>query len=41
MTLKIKDNLNYFEETVFKTILYNKKIELQGLFADPDPGDPK
>ena len=50
MTLKIKDKF-YFDETVFQTILYNKKFEFQGffvnkgsgsgIFPDPDPGDPK
>ena len=51
MTLKIKITY-YFVETVFKTILYNKKIRitwdflwikdpLSGIFPNPDPGDPK
>ena len=35
---------NYFDETVIKTILYNEKIRITGVFLwikDPDPGDPK
>ena len=43
MTHTIKDE-NYFDETVFQTILYNEKIRIIGFFLwikDPDPGDPK
>ena len=43
---------NYFDKTVFQTILYNKKIIIigiffldkgsgSGIFPGPDPGDPK
>ena len=32
MTLKIKDNINYFDETVFKTILNNEKVRITGVF---------
>ena len=35
---------NYFDETVFRTILYNEKIRITRVFLwikDPDPGDPK
>ena len=46
MKSKIK---NYFDKTVFWTILYNEKIEISGVFLDKgsgsgiysDPGDPK
>ena len=42
VTLKIK---NYSDETVFKTILYNEKVRITGVFlwikdSDPDP-DPQ
>ena len=42
MTLKIEDN-NYFDETVFYTILYNEKKNGFGFFPNlnRDPGDPK
>ena len=41
MTLKIKEK-NYFDKTVFYTILYNEKIWITGVFfwikdLDPDP----
>ena len=35
---------NYFDETVFQTILFNEKIRITAVFLwikDPDPGDPK
>ena len=33
---------NYFDETVFKTILFNQKIRTTGVFLwIKDPGDPK
>ena len=40
MALKMKDK-NYFDETVFWTILNNEKIRNTGVFLwikDPDPG---
>ena len=36
----IKDKKIYFDKTVFKTILYNEKIRIIGVFfwiKDPDP----
>ena len=39
MTLKIKEKNNYFDETVFWTILYNEKIRITEVFLwikDPD-----
>ena len=44
MKLRIKDNTNYFDKTVFFNILYNEKIKVTGVILwikDPDPGDPK
>ena len=43
MRLKIKKK-NYFDETIFQTILCNEKIRIPGVFLwikDQDPGDPK
>ena len=38
----ISKKKKYFDETVLKTVLYNEKIRITGVFLwIKDPGDPK